>query len=327
LADTLRGIDSIFSSGLASDLIAEQGWSELVPELELEISDPIAEIVWRDTNSSLVVERQRSSADEIVVLRFGKLGSATIFVSQRKLFVCAANHEVTRETLDHFLLDQVIPRIIAHEGDLVVHAGLIANPSAGVAVSGLSGRGKSTLVASLRQAGFMLHGDDAIVIEAGGPPFVSRSVYPGLRVLPDTLERLFPKGPKVRTVAHYSDKLRVSLSLQERESLRPVPLTALLFLAPPPADAEIRLRPMRPAEACMALIENSFALDPTDKEKARDRLVIASDLATSVPAFELSYPRDYARLEDVRVTLVEAGILPPVDTVAVKADVANPLTE
>ena len=143
--------------------------------------------------------------------------------------------------------------------------------------------------------------------------FLGSSVYPSLRVLPDTLARLIPAGPDVRAVASYSNKVRIPVPLHQSEMPSPVPLTRILFLAPPLSDDRITLRPMRPAEACMALIENSFALDPTDRERARTKLQVAAALADSVPAFELSYPREYGRLGDVRRVLIEAGILPSLE--------------
>lgn len=158
-----------------------------------------------------------------------------------------------------------------------------------------------------------MHGDDAVIVEVHDTHFVGRAMYPGLRVLPDTLKQLFPEGIKVHGVAHYSQKLRIDLPLNQAGPLPSVPLGALVFLAPPRSDDQITLRPIRPAEACMAVIENSFALDPTDRERAREKLQMAGALADSVPAFELSYPRDYDRLDDVRRALVEAGILPPLD--------------
>ena len=215
-----------------------------------------------------------------------------------------------RQTQEHFLLDQVITRIIAHQGSLVLHAGLVAYKRYGIAICGPSGRGKSTLVASLQRKGYSLHGDDSIVVDTRYPPFTGHTIYPSLRVLPDTLERLLPKCRDVRAVAHYSEKLRVNLPFRLAQPLPPVHLTALLFLAPPPSDNQIKFRRMRPAEACMAAIENSFALDPTDRERARGKLTMASALADSVPAFELSYPRDYGRLDDVRQALIDAGIMP-----------------
>ncbi len=54
-----------------------------------------------------------------------------------------------------------------------------------------------------------------------------------------------------------------------------------------------------------AIISNSFALDPTDKELARKKLTDAGKLANEVPAYEISYPRDYARIPDVHAAIFE----------------------
>jgi hypothetical protein len=269
--------------------------------------------VWCDPNGGLKIERERWADGDRLTLIFGELCEVTVAPQSRRLHIENSFPASSWQAVDHFLLDQVIPRILAHEGHLVLHAGLVAAPKSGLIVCGPSGRGKSTLVASLQRAGYELHGDDALVVDKRGAPFLGKAVYPSLRVLPDTLERVFPEGTGVRSIAHYSDKLQVSLPLDQSDPLRAVPLSALLFLPAPPAEERIALRRMRPAEACMALIENSFALDPTDRDRARDKLELASDLASAVPAFELSYPRDYGLLDDVRRTLVNASILPPLD--------------
>ncbi len=56
----------------------------------------------------------------------------------------------------------------------------------------------------------------------------------------------------------------------------------------------------------MALVEQSFALDPTDILCAQQRLRRASEVASAVPTFMLSYPRDYACLPEVRQRILEA---------------------
>ena len=55
----------------------------------------------------------------------------------------------------------------------------------------------------------------------------------------------------------------------------------------------------------MTLVENSFALDPTDTGGALDRLEKASALAKSVPSFAINYPRDYASLPAVRAAILD----------------------
>ena len=54
----------------------------------------------------------------------------------------------------------------------------------------------------------------------------------------------------------------------------------------------------------MALVENSFSLDPSDVSEAAKRLDAASAVARNVPMFQITYPRDYARLPEVRAAIL-----------------------
>jgi hypothetical protein len=166
------------------------------------------------------------------------------------------------------------------------------------------------MAASLLNVGYVLHGDDCVVVRKRPEHYQGSSIYPSLRVLPDTLAQLIPVNHDLQPVASYSHKVRVPVPLDQDETPLPVALTRFLFLSPSPFDTRITLRHLRPSEACMALIENSFALDPTDRERARTKLHVAAAMADRVPAFELSYPHEYGRLGDVRRVLIEAEILP-----------------
>jgi hypothetical protein len=270
-------------------------------------------LIWRDLAISIYTVPIAKSHEPIFWLQLFDTVTVKVLCEERLIVVRADRPDVTADSLRHFVLDQVVPRVIAHVGATVLHAALVSADGEGIAICGPSGRGKSTLAAGLRKFGYRLHGDDTVVIRTGLGSFLASSVYPSLRLLPDALAHLVPTCPDVRAVAENSAKGRVPVRPGGSEPLAPVPLFKILVLAPPPADDRITLRPMRPAEACMAFIENSFALDPTDRERARDKLVMASDLAAAVAAFELSYPRDYGRLDDLRRTLVNAGILPPLD--------------
>jgi hypothetical protein len=171
---------------------------------------------------------------------------------------------------------------------------------------GDSGRGKSTLVASLYQAGAAMLGDDALEISNDGHDFHGQALYRGLRLLPDSLSTLFSQQIETRPMAHYSDKQRLNVTVPEDHDSSPQPLGALFFLAPPNDESPaINLRRMSAAESCMAIISNSFSLDPTDPTLARNKLQQASALANGVAAFELSYPRDYAALPQLHARIRE----------------------
>jgi hypothetical protein len=166
---------------------------------------------------------------------------------------------------------------------------------------GDSGMGKSTLVASLYLSGEALLNDDTLVVTGEDEGFFGQAIYRGLRLLPDALASLFPQQTKTRPMAHYSSKQRLDVALATAHESQPCPLGALFFLVP---DSDtIGLRRMTPAEACMGLITNSFSLDPTDTGRARHKLQQAAALANGVPAFELSYPRDYALLPEVHAAI------------------------
>ena len=199
---------------------------------------------------------------------------------------------VTSETLDHLLHDHVLPRAIAGQGELVLHAGGIVIAGRAIVLTAATGRGKSTLTASLHAAGHPLLGDDALVISGNSAVPQVRAVYPSLRLNPDSAARFFP-GVEGRPMAQYSDKRH----LPPRETAEDAPLAALFVLGDP--AEEITARRLAPAETCMQIIANSFALDPTDKARAQDRMLKASALARDVPAWELRYPRDYGCLPAV----------------------------
>jgi hypothetical protein len=205
-------------------------------------------------------------------------------------------------TLQHFIRDQVMPRVLAHQGNFVIHAAGVRLGDEAILLMGGSGFGKSTLSTSFDQAGFALLGDDAMIIEALQTP-TAQAVYPSLRLMPDSIAALFPQPVPSSPIAHYSAKLRIDLP--DAEGSAPLPIRALFQIAAQ-STPDISLRPLRARETCINLVESSFALDPADTELAAERLKVAGDLANSLPAFEIAYPRNYARLPDVRAAILSA---------------------
>ena len=63
---------------------------------------------------------------------------------------------------------------------------------------------------------------------------------------------------------------------------------------------------MGAADACIGIIGKSFALDPSDKDRARARIAQASRLANLLPIFTLEYPRDISFLPQVRKAVIDA---------------------
>jgi hypothetical protein len=260
-------------------------------------------LCWQDPATPLSVWQVEAFGGSHYRLRFAEdlivdiLPDRTIRVSPR----CGLN----QSTVDHFLADQVFPRLLAHAGQLVVHAGAISLEDAAVLLLGPSGRGKSTLTASFYRAGMPLMGDDALILSLANMSPLARAVYPSLRLFPDSIAAVMPDTPSAGPVAYYANKERIDIPAQGHAALAPLPVRAIYSIAAPSLDGRIRVRRMSVTETCMALVESSFALDPSDVQQARRRLDDSSALARVIPAFEIVYPRDYGRLSEVRQAILD----------------------
>ncbi len=99
------------------------------------------------------------------LLRFPLLADFVISNDGRRIAGWAAR-ESCRETIRHLLLDQVLPRLLSHQGHLVLHAGGVTSDHGAIVFLGESGLGKSTLCSSFNQAGFALLSDDFLLLSA-----------------------------------------------------------------------------------------------------------------------------------------------------------------
>lgn len=214
---------------------------------------------------------------------------------------------VNEDTYRHLLLDQVLPRLLSYQGRLVLHASAVDMHGQAIAFVGESGHGKSTLAASLHMAGFPLLTDDGLVLTKGEDGVLALPTYTSLRLWPDAVAGLFAETPALAPMAHYSSKQRVLMADAERAANQLLPLAALYVLAPETEanDSAITLTRLSARDACMAIISNSFQLDPTDKGRAAALFNAASDIAHCLPVFSLNYPRDFTRLPEVHAAILQ----------------------
>lgn len=247
--------------------------------------------VWRD-GAGLVIRKDGPTLE----LEFEGVVRFLVDAGHRSIAVVPQCDPLPDETLEHLLLDQLVPRIRAHEGELIVHAAAVSQGSEAILIVGDSGRGKSTLSAALSRSGWTLLGDDAVSLRVGEDMVQAQSLYPSLRLLPDSIAAVVGLEVPTTPTAHYTIKRRVEAG----EGGPPTECRAFFLLGEPgSAGNDISLRRASPADLCMALIKESFALDPSDLTRAAGRLRAISGIAASVPGFHLDYPRDYARLPEV----------------------------
>jgi hypothetical protein len=240
-------------------------------------------------------------------LLLGFAGLADFEISTREPVTISPRPEPNtgQETLEHLLLDQVLPRVLAHRGALVLHAGAVQVGTDTIAFIGETGRGKSTLTASFDLAGQSALSDDGLVITCAGHRVLAAPTYPSLRLWPDALESVFESPPLVAPMAHYSTKRRVLREMPTTPPQEPTPLKALYLLGEPAVeDNDTTIESLSERETVMAIIGNSFQLDPSDKARAGRLFEQAAQIAQRLPAFELSYPREFAGLAEVRAAVL-----------------------
>ena len=271
------------------------GWNVVSGVADFQASKPI----WQEGMLSLYKAHRP--------LRYGMsfTGVADFEVDPAaRRIVVDAQHGSSNETLRHLLLDQIWPRILAHEGAFVLHGAGVAMGNGGLLLVGGSGSGKSTLAASLHMAGHAIMGDDAMILAGEQTQPNMRAVYRSLRLFADSLGRIVgPEAPR-SPVADYIEKWNVDLP-GARDG-REAPVRAIFLLDPDPS-AEVSIRDVTGAKGAFALVEQSFSLDPSDTAQAAARLQRASSIAEHVPVFRLCYPRDYAQLPRVHEAMMIAA--------------------
>jgi hypothetical protein len=240
---------------------------------------------------------------ESFLLRFG--GLADFIISKNGSRIEAWPAPATGwETLRHLLLDQVLPRVLAQQGQLVLHAGAVRIGDQAIAFIGSSGSGKSTLTASFHAAGYPVLCDDGVVLTQSEDVTLVMATYSSLRLWPESITRVYPQTPATAAMAHYSSKRRIILGDTAANAQVSLPLASLYLIGSEvrPDDAEISL--LSPRDGCITMIGNSFQLDVTDDLRAADIFAVASRIAEQVPMYSLSYPRDFALLPELREAIL-----------------------
>lgn len=262
------------------------------------VSLPRGRLVWKDLSGSLAFSVIREQPRQFRLDFLGLL-SADIRPDQKTISVRALTSDVSRNTVEHFLYNQVAPRLIADAGTLVLHAATVARGGTVLGLIGPSGVGKSTLSAGLQTVGWRLLGDDTMMVRSDGDVYLGAPVYGSLRLLPDSIEALLPADREYNDVAQYSNKKELNLLAEAKECDVSGPISALFFVSEAVTGDLVELVARKPAEVCMSLVENSFCLDPTDVSQAKDRLTTAAGLGNAVPGYSLTYPRRYEVLPRV----------------------------
>jgi hypothetical protein len=259
---------------------------------------------WHDGTGRLLCRCLRRDTDYLLSLP----SQANFHITIDGTITCMAEHGTSRAALRHLLLNQVIPRYLAHTGDLLLHASAVTLPNGyTVAFVGSSGMGKSTLASYCHLQGAQIIDDDCILLRSAGQRTSIYGGVPTIRLYPDSLRALGYKVDDFASYQHGSDKLQK----RQDEGVRPAGQQALLdalFIIgnadTAPGTVQIQAAPGQ--AAMMSLLGNSFNLDPSDRDTIQRTFQRAAQvLADGLPVYRLSFPRQHSFLPQVLQALLD----------------------
>ena len=194
-----------------SDQVARRlpGWTLVKREFgENPIDTAPATPLWKDQTGQLDLARIGAPAQSRYRLDFADQIRVDVQLAERIIIEQPIRPDVALSTREHFLSDQVLPRLLGHLGHLVLHAGAIRIGEEAILLLGKSGSGKSTLAASFDASGWPLLGDDAVIVSRLNDRHGAAAVYPSLRLFPDSIEELYPAAAPTAAMADYSPKMK-----------------------------------------------------------------------------------------------------------------------
>jgi hypothetical protein len=216
---------------------------------------------------------------------------------------CHPEPATSFNSVHHLLLDQVLPRVLAARGKLMLHGSCVEHPKGVIIFTGLTGAGKSTLAAHFSQHGFPLLSDDGVQLKQDAGKVTAIPTYPGLRLWEDSIAELSIGPASLEPMAHYSSKKRIPsgpvTQVQERPAL------CLFFIRPQLSSGSPSTHRIVKREAFLELNRQVFILDPFSREKSIARVRFTAEMVARLPMVALSIPHDYSMLNLVQTSVLE----------------------
>ncbi len=236
------------------------------------------------------------------LLRFPDLADFSVSLDGTKV-VAYPVAGVSKQTVDHLYLNQVLPQALSRQYMLVLHAAAIEINNFAVAFLGVSGQGKSTLAASFATRGFRFLTDDGLQLEKSGNVYLAKPSHPSIRLWDDSRSAVMPEGAQAAPPVDYTPKSRLLAGDEVPHCDEPRPLRALYFLGEGNTDM-VSIEPISGRDAMIELVKHCFLLDIEEREMLKHHFGQLTELAKRPIFFRLDYPRRYEMLPEVREAVI-----------------------
>ncbi len=309
---------SIYGLNLSSDFLFANQLSEGVglPNLSFQVlhTPPVtrweerppvyASLAQLDDGQSLVYLYRQ---DGYEVLQFTGVVDYYLWPERIVCHVLDANYEYLAEI---YFLGIVFSLWLELRGVQTLHASAVVVEDRAAAFLATNSGGKSSLAATLMQAGCPLLTDDVLPVERPEKTFRGRPGYPQMRMWPDQAEQYLGYYEDLDIVHPAYSKRRVPVGEGGLGTFckEPQPL-ACLYLPerrdPHEWGTEIKITGMPRVEGLMALVGQSFASHLVEALGLQpQRLGFFASLVTEIPMRRIIYPEGYEHLPEVRRSIL-----------------------
>jgi hypothetical protein len=199
------------------------------------------------------------------------------------------------ESVEHLLLDQVLPRALCLRGRPCLHASAAAIDGRAVVLLGPAGSGKSTLCAALCRHGAELVCDDAASLERTGTGVVAYTGYPSIRLWPDSAAALLGKDHGLAQVTPRTDKVRLARPVAAPR----VDVARLVLLEGAEPDSAPTLEDVPAAAAFPLLAPFVHRIDPEDSAAMEAEFELLTALCQHVRVSRLRFHQRFDQIDEL----------------------------
>jgi len=204
------------------------------------------------------------------------------------------------ENAASYLLGPVLGLLLRLRGVVCLHASAVAIEDCSVAFVGSAGAGKSTTAAAFARQGYSIISDDIVALNEQTNAFQVLPAYPHLCLWPDSVHMLYGSLEALPRIIPDWEKRRLVLGDQEaRFESRSLPLGAVYILGERRRDPAPYVESMRPQNALLALVADTYANKILDREMRAREFEVLGRLVTTIPIRRVYPHEDPTRLKEL----------------------------
>jgi hypothetical protein len=288
------------------------------PDLTFRLVDAPPRTGWEDNRPAFASAPELDGVEESMiyvyrqdgydVLRFTNMAD---YYLQPGSITCHLLDPACEFLVEIHLLGVTFSLWLELQGIPVLHASAVVVEGRAAVFLATNSGGKSSLAASLIQAGHPLLTDDVLPVERRSVTFRGRPGYPQMRMWPEQARRFLGHYESFEIVHPAFSKRRIPVGDGGLGTFRnqPTPL-ACLYLPerrdPTEWGTEVEIIPIPHVEALMSLVGQSFVPHTVEALGLQpQRLDFLASLVTQVPMRRIFYPEGFHYLPLVRRAILD----------------------